>query len=523
MTTSPTDLASATTLVAHLRRQRGARLIETHISWVLLDGQDAWKLKKPLHLPFLDASTLARRHQLCEEELRLNRRMAPSLYLDVTPITGTPDSPVLGGTEPAIEYAVHMRQFPKGALLGELLASGQVQPTQLDDFARHLAGFHRSAEVAPTSSPYGSPQLVEQTTRDVLRNLADIGGEALSAPFAAWLDTQAPLLRPLWAQRQAQGRIVEGHGDLHLANVVLLDGTLTGFDCIEFDPGLRWSDPLSDVAFLVMDLMAHQRTDLAFRFLNAYLDASGDHAGLPVLRHYLVYRALVRALVARIKAGKGQVPAGPDYLALAHRLTAPTASRLLITHGVSGSGKTFVSQGLLEQAGAIRVRSDVERKRLFGIVQPAAQPAGAAPSGSGDLDANPLYNRDRTQATYAHLHDLAQRSLQSGWHTIVDATFLDAGERDRFRQLAATQSAPFAILHCEAPRTTLEARLNTRQQAAQDASDADVAVLDLQLQRDTSLGPEEARDALQADTTQPDWAARLTQAWLTMETPADLA
>lgn len=523
MTTSPTDLAPATTLVEHLRRQRGARLIETHISWVVLDGQDAWKLKKPLHLPFLDASTLARRHQLCEEELRLNRRMAPSLYLDVTPITGTPDSPVVGGTGPVIEYAVHMRQFPTGALLGELLASGQVQPTQLDDFALHLAGFHRSAEVAPTSSPYGSPQLVEQTTRDVLRNLADIGGEALSAPFAAWFDTQAPLLRPLWAQRQAQGRIVEGHGDLHLANVVLLDGTLTGFDCIEFDPGLRWSDPLSDVAFLIMDLMAHQRADLAFRFLNAYLDASGDHAGLPGLRHYLVYRALVRALVARIKAGKGQVPAGPDYLALAHRLIAPTAPRLLITHGVSGSGKTFVSQGLLEHAGAIRVRSDVERKRLFGAAQPAAQPAGATPSGSGDLDANPLYNRDRTQATYAHLHDLAQRSLQSGWHTIVDATFLDAGERDRFRQLAAAQSAPFAILHCEAPRTTLEARLNNRQQATQDASDADVAVLDRQLQRDTSLGPEEARDALQADTTQPDWAARLTQAWLTMETPADLA
>lgn len=194
MTTAPTDLASATTLVEHLRRQRQARLIETHISWVLLDGQDAWKLKKPLHLPFLDASTLARRHQLCEEELRLNRRMAPSLYLDVTPITGTADAPVLGGTGPAIEYAVHMRQFPNGALLGELLTAGQVQPTQLDDFARHLADFHRGAEVAPPSTPYGSPDLIAQTTRDVLRNLADIGGEALSAPFAEWLDAQAPRL-----------------------------------------------------------------------------------------------------------------------------------------------------------------------------------------------------------------------------------------------------------------------------------------------------------------------------------------
>jgi len=488
-----------TTLIDHLCQQRQARLIETHISWVLLDGQDAWKLKKPLHLPFLDASTLARRHQLCEEELRLNRRMAPSLYLDVTPITGMPDSPVLGGTGPAIEYAVHMRQFPKGALLGKLLASGQVQPTQLDDFARHLAGFHRSAEVAPTSSPYGSPQLVEQTTRDVLRNLADIGGEALSAPFAAWLDTQAPLLRPLWAQRQAQSRIVEGHGDLHLANVVLLDGTLTAFDCIEFDPGLRWGDPLSDVAFLVMDLMAHQRTDLAYRFLNAYLDASGDHAGLPVLRHYLVYRALVRALVARIKAGKGQAPAGPDYLALAHTLIAPVSPRLLITHGVSGSGKTYVTQALLEQAGAVRLRSDVERKRLF----------GSSPQ---------LYSLDRTQATYTHLHDLAQRSLQAGWPTIVDATFLDHDERERFRHLAATQSAPFAILHCEAPRTTLEARLTARQHAGKDASDADVNVLAQQLQRDAALHIEEAPYTLHGSTDQPGWAQRLSQHWLAMDT-----
>lgn len=528
MTTAPTDLASATTLVDRLRQQRQARLIETHISWVLLDGQDAWKLKKPLHLPFLDAGTLARRHQLCEEELRLNRRMAPSLYLDVTPITGTPNAPVLGGSGSVIEYAVHMRQFPNGALLGELLEAGQVQPTQLDDFARHLAEFHRSAEVAPPSTPYGSPDLIERTTRDVLRNLADIGGEALSAPFTHWLDTQAPLLRALWAQRQAQGRIVESHGDLHLANVVLLDGTLTAFDCIEFDPGLRWGDPLSDVAFLVMDLMAHQRTDLAFRFLNAYLDASGDHAGLPVLRHYLVYRALVRALVARIKAGAGQPPDGPDYLALAHTLIAPTAPRLLITHGVSGSGKTFVSQGVLEQAIAIRLRSDVERKRLFEAAQTAAQPDEAtAPSNAGKVTANPLYSRDRTQATYAHLRDLARLSLQAGWHVIVDATFLDADERDRFRQLASSQSAPFVILHCEAPRPVLEARITARltapQPGARDASDADTSVLAQQLQRATALRPEEAADALQADTTQADWAVRLAQAWLTLDAPADQA
>ncbi|MDX9845088.1 MAG: AAA family ATPase [Aquabacterium sp.] len=509
-----------TTLIDRLCQQRQARLIETHISWVLLDGHEAWKIKKPLHLPFLDASTLPLRQQLCDEELRLNRRLAPSLYLEVTPITGTPGAPVLGGSGPVIDYAVHMRQFPDGALLSVLVTSHrepvEVQPAtspstispapsrsplpeQLNDFAQRLAAFHREADVASASTPYGSPQLVEQTTRDVLRNLADIGDEVLSAPFTRWLDDNAPQLRPLWAQRQAQGRIVEGHGDLHLANVVLLDGTLTAFDCIEFDPGLRWGDPLSDVAFLVMDLMAHQCADLAFRFLNAYLDASGDHAGLPVLRHYLVYRALVRALVARIKAGKGQAPVGPDYLALAHSLIAPTSPRLLITHGVSGSGKTYLTQGLLAHAGAVRLRSDVERKRLF----------GSSPQ---------LYSAERTQATYTHLCDLAQLSLQAGWHTIVDATFLDGEERERFRHLASSHCAPFAILHCEAPHATLEARVTARQQAAQDASDANVAVLAQQLQRDTALNPEESPHTLQADTTQPDWAQRLAHQWLTLDT-----
>ena len=524
MTSAPTTLRSARFLVERLRQQRQARLIETHISWVLLDGRNVWKIKKPVHLPFLDASTLARRQHLCKEELRLNRRTAASLYLDVIPITGTPDAPVLGGTGTAIEYAVHMRQFPEGALLSERLGADQIPPDLLDDFARHLADFHSTAEVAPPSTPYGSPELIEQTTRDVLRNLADIGGEALSTPFADWLDSQAPMLRPLWDQRQAHGRIVEGHGDLHLANVVLLDGTLTAFDCIEFDPSLRWGDPLSDVAFLVMDLMAHQRADLAFRFINAYLDASGEHDGIPVLRQYLVYRALVRALVARIKAGKGQTPAGPDYLALAHRLIALTSPRLLITHGVSGSGKSFVSQGVLEQAGAIRVRSDIERKRLFGVNQSAAHSDGAAaPSGSGKVDANPLYSRDCTQATYAHLRELAQTSLKAGWHVIVDATFLDADERDRFRQLASSQHSHFAILHCEAPRLVLEARITARlttpQPGTRDASDADTTVLAQQLHKDTALRPAEAPYTLRANTTQPDWAEQLAHQWLTMGEP----
>lgn len=483
-------------LVDTLRQQRQAHLLETHISWVLLDGQEAWKFKKPVRLPFLDASHLATRRHLCEEETRLNRRLAASLYLGVAPVAGTPDAPHLFGSGPVIEYAVHMRQFPEGALLSERLAAGQLAPEHLDRFALRLARFHREAQVAPPDSPYGTPDIIELDTRHVLTNLAACGDTDASARMAGWLDAQLPSLRPQWAQRLAQGRVVEGHGDLHLANVVVLDDEVTAFDCIEFDPSLRWVDALSDVAFLMMDLMAHQRPDLAYRFLNAYLDESGDHEGLPVLRQYLVYRALVRALVARLRAGPGQPLSGPDYLGLAAQLIAPSDARLMITHGVSGSGKTYVSQQLLEQAQAVRLRSDVERKRLFGAERPD------------------LYDARRTQATYDRLHALASIALEAGWRVIVDATFLDHTERARFEALAAQRQRSFTILHCQAPTQTLHERISQRLRQAHDASDADHQVLAQQLTRDAGLAPEEQPHTLTVDASTPWSASTLARQWL---------
>ncbi|MES2090995.1 MAG: AAA family ATPase [Pseudomonadota bacterium] len=500
MKTTPTPASAAINsdavkLVEALRVKLKATLVETHISWVLLGAEFAWKIKKPVRLSFLDFGDLAKRQHLCEEELRLNRRLAPTLYLDVLAIRGTPDDPSLEGDGPVIEYALRMKRFAEGALLSERLAAGQLEPAQLDRLAQGLASFHRTADVAPAHSPYGTARAIEETVLQVVDGLSQQGCAADCAVLHPWLKEQSRQLSDVWRQRKAEGQIREGHGDLHLANAVVLGEEVTAFDCIEFDPALRTIDVLSDVAFLVMDLLAHERPDLAFRFLNAYLDESGDQAGLPVLRYYLVYRALVRGLVARL-SGHGKAADQPDYLALARRLTDPPDARLLIMHGVSGSGKSVVAQQLLEHAQAIRLRSDVERKRLFGL-QALDDSTGRGPGPSG------VYEAEATRRTYARLRELAACVLSAGYRVIVDATFLRAADRADFHRLAKELRVPFTILHCHAPPEILRERVHTRRARGDDASEADLSVLERQLVMCEPLLAPEQVCAITVDTVKP--------------------
>lgn len=479
-------------MVEALRRTLQARLEETHISWVLVTAHEAWKIKKPVHLPFLDARELATRHHLCEAEVRLNRRLAPGLYLGVVPLTGTPEAPALDGPGPVLDYAVHMRAFPPEALLHTALRAGRLQAPQLIQFAQDLARFHATARGTPPDPDYGSPACVARTVQDILDQLQPRIPAATLATLQAWHDAQVRILTPLWARRQTDGHLVEGHGDLHLGNALLHDGVVQAFDGIDFQPAFRWIDALQDAAFLVMDLMAHDREDLAMVTLNAYLDASGDHAGLPLLRHALVYRALVRALVARLRPQPA--PEDPDYLGLALRLIGPGEARLLITHGVSGSGKSFVSGQLLAHAPALRLRSDVIRKQLW-------------PANAPDL-----YSPAATAATYARLRELADLALQGGWRVIVDATCLERAQRERFRSLAAERQVPFTILHCEAPPAVLQARVAQRQAEGRDVSDADPAVLAAQLRQGATLEADEAAAVLAV--TAPLDVAALAARWL---------
>jgi predicted kinase len=340
----------------------------------------------------------------------------------------------------------------------------------------------------------------------VIEGLASHGASEAVAPIEKWAQPQATTLRARWLQRQRDGKVREGHGDLHLANTVVLDDDATAFDCIEFDPALRWIDVQADIAFLVMDLIAHGRPDLAFRFLDRYLADTGDQGGLSVLRYYMVYRALVRAMVTRLRPAPPAGTIGPDYLATARRLMVPPGARLLITHGVSGSGKSHAAERLLERCGAIRLRSDVERKRLHGL---HALQGSASHLGAG------IYSAEGSRRTYSRLRELASDALTAGWPVIVDAAFLQRPERDAFRDLARQLSVPFSILHCEAPPTLARARLRERATQANDPSEADAAVLEQQLRSAQPLHEEERVSVidLPVDASSSDFDA-LAARWL---------
>jgi aminoglycoside phosphotransferase family enzyme/predicted kinase len=453
----------AQAMVAALARTLRAELIETHISWVLLAGDLAYKIKKPVRLPFVDYGTLDIRRHFCEEEVRLNRRLAPSLYLGVTRITGTHGAPALDGPGPVLEYAVRMRRFARGALFDEQLQAGTLVSGDVDKLAALLADFH--SESAPAAGEgFAGADRRRSVALAALEGAGHIASAAEQAELRAWLEAQAAGLTPLWTARRDDGHVRECHGDLHLDNLVCLDGEVAGFDCIEFDPALRCIDVLDDVAFTVMDFGARGRQDFAFRLINGWLDRTGDHAALPALRFSVVYRALVRAQVELLR-GAGHEAAARGYLETALSWTEPAQARLFITCGLPGSGKTFQSQRLLECEGAIRLRSDVERKRLFGLGM-------LEDSHAKGLD---LYSEPSTARTYEQLFATARVALRAGYPVVLDAAFLRGAERARARALARELDARFSILNCEAPLPVLRERLLRREG---DASEADLAVLE---------------------------------------------
>ena len=458
-------------LIDALRRQLGAELIETHISWVLLAGGQAWKIKRPVNLGFLDFSSLQQRQHFCQEELRLNRVYAPSVYQGLVAITGTPGAPRLGGSGPPIEYALQMRRFPPRALLSEKLADGLLLPGHIDALAQRVAALHVQAAVAPPASAWGSAERVAGDARTVLARLQAQGADV--ADLQRWLDAQIPLLTPLWQRRPLEGWVRECHGDLHLRNAVALADGVTAFDAIEFDPALRWIDVQADIAFMAMDLHAHRKSDLAWRFVNTWLEATGDFEGMALHRFYVGYRALVRAMVGRLHAEVAAEPSADDYLALARRVAlAPGQPRLLVTHGFSGSGKTHLTQRLLEAAGALRLRSDVERKRAHGL--------GALETSAGRVPGG-IYGPRATQRTFERLEQAARTLLRAGWPVIVDAACLRHAERERFATLAGELALPFTLLDCQASTDTLRERVRARLQRGDDASEANEAVLVFQL------------------------------------------
>jgi len=507
----PDDVLAQARMVASLcaaqSRSGGppARVIETHISYVLLTGGFAYKIKKAVGLGFLDFRTLAARRFYCDEELRLNRRLAPDIYLDVIAVTGSIDAPALGGHGAAVDYAVRMREFPQAALAVHALERGELSAAHVSALARQVAAFHRTAGCAPPHGRLGAPEVI---LRIALQNFAQLRpllrAEAEAADLdvlEAWTRKQHAACASAMAQRRDHGFTRECHGDLHLGNIALLEGQPVIFDCIEFNEEMRWIDVMSEIAFTTMDLRDRGRPDLASRFLDAYLEITGDYAGLGVLRFYLVYRAMVRAKIARLRAHQcapgdaadALVAESAGYLRLAGEFARTTGAAIVITHGVSGSGKTTVSQALVEAGGAIRIRTDVERKRLHGLDPDAERGERAG------IDAG-LYSPATTQATYRHALALAQQATAAGYAVIVDGAFLERWQRRLFKELAAKAGIAMVILACAAGDAILRERIACRHARGDDASDADLAVLDHQLRTQEPLAADERDDAIVVDT-----------------------
>ncbi len=463
------------------------RILETHISWVLLTGGFAYKVKKPVNLGFLDFSTLPRRRHFCEEELRLNQRFSEDLYLEVVSVQQVGSQIKVTGEDQGhtIEYAVRMRQFPQADLANEMLQAGRLSAVELNDFAMSLARFHQQARL----SPIHRDDSVSSARSSALENFAhldqiDWDENILKSlgKLQVWSISTFNNLVEAFRDRSEGGFVCDCHGDLHLGNIVWWKNRLTPFDCIEFNQQFRQIDVMSEIAFLVMDLDDHQRSDLAASFLNAYLEQTGDYAGLWVLTFYLVYRSMVRAKVVAIRLQQGHLTDSEcevlmrqceSYLDLATRYTQEKTPTLAITCGLSGSGKTTGSDFLIRQSGFVRIRSDVERKRLFGL--------SPLERGPNDI-ASGIYSQDANARTEERLLAAATDAIQAGFSVIVDATFLRLSQRRAFMELAEEEDVPFQIYYFEAEHDLLRRRIQQRQHSNTDASDATVDVLEHQIE-----------------------------------------
>ncbi len=474
-----------------------ARLIETHISSVILAGEHAYKIKKPVNFGFLDFSDRAQRRHFCHEEIRLNQALSDGLYLHVADIFGSADAPRFDAEGQPIESAIVMRRFADGARLDEVLAHEGLALEQMDELATRLADFHAQAPRVEPSSTLGEPATVyypmAQNFEQIRPLLAsdDTASHAQLERLRLWTEARYASLQTLLAARKNDGFVRELHGDMHLGNMARVDNKIIIFDAIEFNASFRWIDVMSELAFVLMDLQDRGLPAHANRLLNRYLELSGDYAGLELLRVYQTYRAMVRAKVALLGIAFGgtdeQIAAAranyARYTNLAEHFTQTTPPQLIITHGFSGSGKSHAALILAESLGLIRIRADIERQRLF------------PQRGEDGLNAG-RYSPQATTKTYQRLFDLAQELLQSGWCVILDATFLKAASRANARELTVRLGVPFHIIDMHCPDELLRQRLLTRVKAGGDPSEATLDVLSAQQSGAEPLTDEEKPKAL---------------------------
>jgi aminoglycoside phosphotransferase family enzyme/predicted kinase len=451
---------------------------QTHISAVFLAGPYAYKIKKPVNLGFLNFSTLEKRKHFCEQEVRLNRRLAPAVYLGVVPITPEPDARAsveesfARASGSVAEWAVKMKRLPADATFESRLMRGEATSEQIRVLAARVADFHRKAETNERIASFGRFEVIAENARDNFKQTAaHVGVTVERGVFERLRElTEAKLseLQPLIDRRARRGAPRDTHGDLHLDHVYLFPNEeppddLVIVDCIEFSERFRCADPIADMAFLVMDLQFHGRRDLASVFADAYFDASGDDEGRALLPFYSAYRAIVRAKVEGMELSEAEIDAAERedaqarakahwLLALGQLESPERRPAVVLIAGLPGSGKSTLAKAIAGPANFNVLRSDVVRKQLAGS------------------DSRDIYSAAWSERTYAELLRQAEAHLRTGGRVLIDANFRSDAQRSLFFELARRWAVPIVFIHCHASPEVTRSRLQARRG---DASDAD--------------------------------------------------
>lgn len=465
--------------------------LHTHISVLFFAAERVYKVKKPVNPGFLDFSTLEKRLHFCREEVRLNSRLSPEMYLGVVPITIADDgSPRIGGDGEPVEYAVSMLRLPAHRMLSAMLRRAEIDNALLDRLARRLASFHASAATGPGVEEFGAPEQITRRITDVLdqtRSLAEphdarraepdrepplstILLEHLIARAKEFLDANRALLQ----QRIDDGRIREGHGDLHAGNICVLGERFLIYDCIEFSRRLRCCDAAHDIAFLAMDLDSRGFRGFSRYLTDRYAHAAHDDDARPLVPFYKSHLAAVRGMVAwmrsrddsqdqRSAAEALRESARYYQLAATYNLRPP----LVLTCGLPGTGKSFAARALAEPFEAALLRSDVVRKRLAGM-EPTDRHRGGLDTG--------IYTPEFTDRTYEQLATQTAKRLDDGRAAVVDATFRTARWRSRFARIAERAGSPLVVVHLTCPEEVVLDRLRRRAHDREEVSDADERV-----------------------------------------------
>lgn len=483
------------------------KLIQTHISYLLIFGQEVYKIKKPVNFGFLDFTSLEKRRYFCEEELRLNRRLAPHIYLDVTPVTLNEKGLVsLGGAGQVVEYAVHMKRLPEEGMLKRIIANPDFNPRLIDEIAQLLSQFHARAETGGKVDEMGAPEVIRynhdenfaQTEKYIGCTISSDQYSSIRSYVDRFFKENSSYLR----ERVEKHRIRDCHGDLHLEHICIHEG-ITIFDCIEFNERFRFSDVAAEVAFLAMDLDFNGYPAYARRFVEAYIDCTHDE-GIKVLHNfYRCYYSYVRGKVVSFRLDD---PATTEqerntvketarhYFTLSHRYAMGTVIPYLIAMtGLTGTGKTVCARELARRLGARLIQTDVVRKEIAGL---SPHEHRYDPVGNG------IYSPEMSRRTYEEARRRAEEAITRGESVVLDATHLHDSEREAAWKIAERKGARFHLVNCLCPEETVKERLSARLGRPGEASDGRWEIYVHQRERVDPLTPWK-EVLITVDTSQP--------------------